>query len=284
MAKLYAQAAQGHKAENWSETIQALEELLQKSAEYKDAAQLLRNAKKQKRLKELYAEAKALHAAQKWQAVLKVFEQIFLIEHSYPDPDQFVERIVSTDILAQAEQFAGAGKQGGGVEAARGTERVLLLLQTLWQFVDQLCVDREALRRRDGVRPSRQRCERSLAAHAATRCRVEVSLQPRHVDLDTGGEFDAQCVGGDLAHAAVHDLPDLRVRLQDAFGEQEPRSQFVIVAWRAHRDRHRLQAELAVHDSAEADLQWFLDGDGVVRCSSRVTGFESLYRHPAFLG
>ena len=73
--------------EDWQASIQTLEELLRKSGEYKDAAHLLRETKKQKQLRELYTEARRLHAAQKWQAVVKVFEQIATIEPAYPDPE-----------------------------------------------------------------------------------------------------------------------------------------------------------------------------------------------------
>jgi hypothetical protein len=64
-----------------------LEELLGKSGGYKDAVQLLKDAKKQEQLGERYAEAKRLHTAQKWQAVLRVFDQIAGIDSAYPDPE-----------------------------------------------------------------------------------------------------------------------------------------------------------------------------------------------------
>jgi len=87
LAKLYAQATEAYGSENWLDAIKALEELLDKSADYKDAFQLLKDAKKQRQLRELYTEAKRLHTAQKWQAVIKVFEQIAAIEPDYPDPE-----------------------------------------------------------------------------------------------------------------------------------------------------------------------------------------------------
>ncbi len=50
----------------------------------------------------------------------------------------------------------------------------------------------------DRMRSGRQRFERGLAAHAATRRRVEVAFESLHVDFDAGDEFDTQGVGGDL--------------------------------------------------------------------------------------
>ena len=44
---------------------------------------------------------------------------------------------MAADVFAQAEQFAGAGEEGGGMQAARGAERVLSCLQMPGQLVDQ---------------------------------------------------------------------------------------------------------------------------------------------------
>jgi outer membrane protein assembly factor BamD (BamD/ComL family) len=87
LARLYAQATEVVRAENWRAAIRILEELSQKSADYKDVAQLLRNARKQKRLEELYAEAQTLYAGEQWEAVVKVFEQISAIDPAYRDLD-----------------------------------------------------------------------------------------------------------------------------------------------------------------------------------------------------
>ncbi len=161
---------------------------------------------------------------------------------------------------------------------------MLLRLQALGQLIDQLRGHGEARRWRDRPGSGRQRFDRGLATHAATRRRVEVAFQSLHVDIDVRDEIDAQGVGGAFALPAVMDFAHLGVRLQDAFREQEAGSEFEIVARSAHRDRNWLMTDLAVLHPAEADFQWLLNGDGVVSLRRRPPRLEALYRHPAGFG
>ena len=108
--------------------------------------------------------------------------------------------------------------------------------------------------------------DRGLAADAAARRHVEISLEALEVDRDAGSQLDAhdvdQAIGGALP--ARHDTLHVAARADDAFGEQESDGEILVVPRRAHRDRNGLLGAAAVAPRvAQANLERLLGGDEI---------------------
>ena len=197
------------------------------------------------------------------------------------DADQLVERVVTTDVLAQAEQFAGAREEGGGVQAARRAERVLLRLQARGQLVDQPRVDREAVAAATpAARPSPAPRARSCRTRrSSTSCRSCVRAASRRLRHRRRGRRatcwwrPCPCRSARSRGTCARDcrMPSVN-RKPAASSKSSPGVRIVIDTG--------LVTQLAVHDPAEADLQRLFDGDRVVRCRSRAPRFESLRSAP----
>ena len=108
------------------------------------------------------------------------------------------------------------------------------------------------------------RRDRCLAANAAARSGIEMSLETIKIDLDIRRGLDVDGIRR-LARVAVAwqaaDTGDLVSSFENSLGEQESDSQLEIVAGRPHGDADGL--------FADRDLQRFLDGEQVLKSAGR---------------
>ena len=121
--------------------------------------------------------------------------------------DQLVERVVPADVLAQRDDRAGGIEQARRVQAARLLEHRLLGLQRRGQPTERRAghpkihgADVVLTLHGDGF-------DRRLAADAAARRHVEISLEALEVDRDAGRQLDAHDVDQAIGRAlpARHD-------------------------------------------------------------------------------
>src|SRR5207244_1496555 len=94
-----------------------------------------------------------------------------------------------------------------------------------------------------------ERLDAGLAADAATRRDHKVSLEAL-AEIGRGDVEDyVNCVGLGFALRPAHPpyITQLRMRIDESFGEQKPGGQLLVMAGRAHRQRKA--------PSAEADLE-----------------------------
>ena len=162
--------------------------------------------------------------------------------------DQLVERVVPADVLAQRDDRAGGIEQTRRVQAARLLEHGLLGLQRRGQPTERRA-GHPKIHGADVVLALHgDRLDRSLAADAAARRHVEIPLEALEVDRDAGRQLDAHDVDQAVGRAlpARHDALHVAARADDAFGEQEPDGEILVVPRRAHRDRNGLLGAAAV--------------------------------------
>ncbi len=116
--------------------------------------------------------------------------------------------------------------------------------------------------------------QRRLAADAAARGRIEVTLEATQVHLDARLQLDAH----HIATAPVLDRRHLFGVVDDPLGEQESDGQLVVVAGSAHRDRDTPADPAALVIAGQADLQRLLHGQ-VVRLHGRVGAGDAPHQH-----
>src|SRR5690606_2722385 len=185
--------------------------------------------------------------------------------------DQLVERVVAADVLADEGDLAGGVEETRRVQAAGSVENVLLRAECVRQTAERVACDREVGAVEIEAALHLHGLEGRLAADAAARRGVEVTLEAIEIDVDAGRELDADDVdqavrGGRAARAYGRDV----VRAaDDAFGVEEAYGELEVLAGRAHRDGNAPLAVLAVHEIAEPDLEWLLGRDHVVRDGAR---------------
>ena len=115
--------------------------------------------------------------------------------------------------------------------------------------------------------------ERRLAAHAATRCRVEMPQQSAGIHPHMVGQFDADDVPDALVRARrpamLHPAHVFRGS-DDGLAGEEAHGQFLVVAGRAHGDGDALVHASGARFVGQADLQRLFDGDGVAGAARSV--------------
>ena len=129
------------------------------------------------------------------------------------------------------------------MQPAGRLERRLPGAQSVRQSRNERCRDRQLAF--DAGRLDGHCLERSLAADAAGRGGVEVSLQPADV---RAGRVDVDRVGGEVVRNAGAER-------RQAFGEAEPERELLVVSGRPHGHGHR--------HAADPDLEGLFDGDHV---------------------
>ncbi len=82
--------------------------------------------------------------------------------------DQFINRVVPADILADREQFAFGVEEPRGVETTRAVERRLRGSQPFGETENGRWIQNRRRMRRPKARGDADRLQRRLAAHAAT--------------------------------------------------------------------------------------------------------------------
>src|SRR5688572_9568985 len=186
--------------------------------------------------------------------------------------DELVERVVPADVLAQRDDLARRVEQARRVQAARLLEDGLLRLQRRRQPPER-GARHVKLGGADVVLPLHgDGVDRSLAANATARRHVEVALEALEVDLDAGTELDADDVDQAVGRAlpARDHVLHITARMDDAFREQEPDGEVLVVPWCAHRDRDGLLGAAAVASRvAQTNLERLLDRDEIQVVAAR---------------
>ena len=117
--------------------------------------------------------------------------------------EDFVEGVVTADVLVDEFQFAGRIEEGAGMQAAGGGEGGLGGTQALGQGGELVRIeDRTGWDRRVNLQDS---IERGLAADAATRGAEDVAREAFEIDGDGRGEDSVD----DVARGAARSLDDL---------------------------------------------------------------------------
>ena len=166
-------------------------------------------------------------------------------------PDHLVHRVVASDVLADDEQLAACGKHPGGMQAAGGFEGSLRLPQFPGGVEEHGIGDFQAMCDRRKV--GEDRLQRRLAAQPAGRAGEKVAREPPEIDFHTVFEKYEHPV---LLWSRL-DFPQFGHFGNDPLGHQKSRRQFLVVARRAHDDRHGM--------SVQADFQGLLHGHLVTR-------------------
>ena len=173
-------------------------------------------------------------------------------------PDELVERVVPTDVLAQREELALRREQPRRVEAAGLVERLLGGAEQVRQGEQHAAVDDRAVR--DGLGADGDLVERGLAADPAGRRRDEVPLRD-DARVERPGEADRDPVVGLVHLAGVAGLEPQDLRAVDqALGLQEARRELVLEARGPHRDRDR---DRVLAGTRGPDLERLLADDAV---------------------
>ncbi len=152
-------------------------------------------------------------------------------------PDDLVDRVVTSDVLADQHRRAPGIEEARGVQSTGPVEDALAVTQPVGEFghevrleYEWILIDRPGHRRPyvgDAVR----------AAHA-TRARRRERSRGRRFDTGSEHHFD----GVVLVRAQPHAC-ELRYVLDGRFTDQPARDQVEVVAWRAHGHRQRHPAD-----------------------------------------
>ncbi len=150
-------------------------------------------------------------------------------------PDEFVERVVPPDVLAEGDQLATRGEERRRVEPTGRLEHALRAAERLRQRGDDRARDDGPVG--DGLTVLFHLVERRLAAEATTGVRHE--LARRHVELDRPAESHGHDVELLLARAgqAVRDGVELARIREHSLRAAEADRELEVVAGSAHGDR-----------------------------------------------
>jgi hypothetical protein len=153
------------------------------------------------------------------------------------------------------------------VQSAGLVEGLLPLAQRTRHFREHIFRERDPAIPKPLDACDSQGVKRGLAAHAATRGRIEMPLQATEIDRDVRSEINSHnvviarvgCCG-----AAVLDALYVSGAGHDGFRVQESDRKLGVVAGGAHRDRDAGRRAPAGGFVAETDFQGLLDRDLVV--------------------
>ncbi len=178
-------------------------------------------------------------------------------------PNDLVDRVVTSDVLAEDAERAVDGEQGGGMDPAGAVEGGLGGAHGFGQGeqpggIDGGWVVDGGVGLADGV-------DGSLAAQAAGRDGEDVTGEAGEVDGEIGPQLDVEDRAMGIARVGK-ESGDVGAGLDDGFGEEESGGQFGVVSGGAEGDG----------DGAgiDADFEGFLGGDGIEVLGPAAAGME----------
>src|SRR5690606_6911349 len=113
--------------------------------------------------------------------------------------------------------------------------------------------------------------QRCLATHATTGCRIEVPVEPRHVELDVGAQRysdDVECLRK-LVDAVGH-VDVVLTTGDDALTMQEPERELEVIPWSPHCDGDAVALVAFAVVPDEPDFQGLLDSQPVTLLQSHA--------------
>jgi hypothetical protein len=142
-------------------------------------------------------------------------------------------------------------------------KNILRHAQAFRQLADDLLVHLP-IRRQRREKVELERLDRRFAAHAATRCRVAISLEPLEVEADAGTQRHPhamlETLNSESRPAALNRVHLIR-RPEQPFADEKPYRQFPVMPGRAHRDRDRLRLPCVCRPEKDLNFQRLLEGD-----------------------